>query len=400
VQSSDIIKFLESPLAEEMFLKHANSSSEDIVMREKNLNPQERRVLASLLQLYKKAKEKLPEYVIKHAALNEKSYEQATSSAVAHFRSTLIKANRLLNLSGGIGADDLELSKTCTHITSVDVDNEVHNLAIYNSVLFKTDNVTRVNAYAEDFIKDCPKFDVIYIDPDRRSKKERTLLLEEASPNIVELQDQLLNIANEVYIKLSPLTDLSEIKSKLKFCQSIWVVALENEVKEVLVKLSRTTNSVNTYAVMICSDNTYVVTEDELPLTKLENKTEIFIEPTAALIKSGLADHFFLTNNFLKVGRNAAFYIGNATATLLPGRAFVIVKKMVYKPKLLKQYFYENGITYGHFKKRDFPLDVNQLKQKHKLKDGGNDYFFFYTDLNKTLQVVHAQKPKIKHSLF
>lgn len=401
MQSSDIIKFLKSPQSEELFIKYWNIAPQDIVLREKDLIKEEKRILAALLYIYKKAQEKLPEYVIKRAALNEKCYEQASSHSVASFRATLIQVDQLLNLSGGIGADDLALSKTNKHITSVDADIDVHQMANYNNSIFEVDNIFRVHALAEDFIISCQKYDVIYIDPDRRSNKTRTLLLEEASPNIVELQSRLFAIADEVYVKLSPLTDLTEIKNKLQFCHSIWVISVENEVKEVLVKLKNNyQGKTSTFAVIINKDITTIISEDDSTLKKSQSPQELFIEPAAALIKSGLADLYFEKNNFVKVGRNAAFYTGKSCQSLLPGRAFVIKKQMLYKPKLLNKYFIDCNIVYGHFKKRDFPLDVAALKKKHKLKDGGDDYFFFFTDSNKLLQVVHAIKPTIKHSLF
>ena len=215
------------------------------------------------------------------------------------------------------------------------------------------------------------------------------------------LQNQFFAIADEVYVKLSPLTDLTEIKNKLNFCHSIWVVSVENEVKEVLVKLSNSYQGKTTvYAVMIGADYTTIITDADPALENSELAIELFIEPAAAMIKSGLADFYFGKNDFEKVGTNSAFYIGKSKNTLLPGRAFVIKKQLPYKPKLLNQYLIASHIQYGHFKKRDFPLDVAALKKKHKLKDGGNDYFFFFTDSKKTLQVVHACKPSAKHSLF
>jgi 16S rRNA G966 N2-methylase RsmD len=401
VQSSDIIKFLKSPQSDQLIEKYWNVAPDEVVLREKGLKTEEKRILASLLIIYKKAQEKLPEYVIHHAALTEKSYEQASSHAVATFRASLIQVDELLNLSGGIGADDVALSRTCKQITSVDADLEVHELAIYNNALFKIESILRVHSLAEEFIKSCPQYDVIYVDPDRRSNKIRTLLLEDASPNIVEIQHQLLAIANEVYVKLSPLTDLTEIKNKLHNCHAIWVISVENEVKEVLVKLSHSVqNEAITSAVIIHNKEIYIVSSNEMQIGIAEKGQELFVEPAAALIKSGLADTYFEKNGFRKVGPHAAFYMGKTSEMKLPGRAFVIVKQMLYKPKLLNKYFIDANVTYGHFKKRDFPMDVAALKKKHKLKDGGDDYFFFFTDSNKLLQVVHAQKPPIKHSLF
>ena len=61
------------------------------------------------------------------------------------------------------------------------------------------------------------KFDLIYLDPARRDNHNRKVfLLEDLSPNIIEIQEQLSDISPEILIKLSPLIDIQHLISSLQ----------------------------------------------------------------------------------------------------------------------------------------------------------------------------------------
>ena len=79
-------------------------------------------------------------------------------------------------------------------------------------------------------------YNLIYLDPDRRDAlKQKKFLLEDLSPNILELQSVLLQKADKVLTKLSPMINISYLLHTLPKITHIHLVALRNEVKEVLV---------------------------------------------------------------------------------------------------------------------------------------------------------------------
>ena len=70
---------------------------------------------------------------------------------------------------------------------------------------------TFINGSAEAFLKaTTAHYNLIYLDPARRDAlKQKKFLLEDLSPNILELQSVLLQKADKVLTKLSPMIDIS-----------------------------------------------------------------------------------------------------------------------------------------------------------------------------------------------
>jgi len=65
---------------------------------------------------------------------------------------------------------------------------------------------------------------------------------------------------------------------------------------------------------------------------------------------------------------------------------------MPYKPEILKKYLKEKNIEKANVAKRDFPLQVEDIRKKFKLKDGGNDYLFFSKGATAELLFFHCLK--------
>jgi hypothetical protein len=74
----------------------------------------------------------------------------------------------------------------------------------------------------------------VYLDPDRRAKQSRTFAIEEATPNLIDIQENLLAIAAKVITKHSPMVDIHECTRKLVGLESIHVVQHQGECKEIL----------------------------------------------------------------------------------------------------------------------------------------------------------------------
>jgi hypothetical protein len=198
------------------------------------------------------------------------------------------------------------------------------------------------------------------------------------------------------------MADLTEIKRNLKGICEIHVISLENEVKEVLVKLGQTANHPpKTYAVILSGVHIYTFEEGkEHEVKEAVNGIRIFAEAAAALIKANLDREDFARLGFKRCGPHAAFYEGSNLSEILPGRAFEISAQFEFSGQKFKDYLKEHRIEKAHVKKRDFPMEPDEIKSKYHLKDGGDDYFFFYMNDQKKKMMVHGRKPVQKISLF
>ena len=104
-------------------------------------------------------------------------------------------------------------------------------------------NSTTASGSAEDALpqlkrwlqeKDISPMEVtIYLDPDRRTGSGKSVALQDASPNIVDLQKELLKLSHTLLTKHSPMIDLAAL-NELNHLSEIHVVEYQGECKEVL----------------------------------------------------------------------------------------------------------------------------------------------------------------------
>ena len=165
--------------------------------------------------------------------------EQSSSEKTALYKSEILKGKKFIDLTSGFGIDAYYLSESFEEITLVEQNAELLAIVEHNwNVLGR--KAKFISQKLEDFLhENTETFDVIYLDPARRDhNKNKVFLLEDLSPDIIEIQEKLLSISNEVVIKLSPLIDLKYLVSVLPNLFRIDIIALKNDVKEVVVFLS------------------------------------------------------------------------------------------------------------------------------------------------------------------
>lgn len=401
MQSKEIIEFLKRTDASDLISANVKASAESILYGLKSLKSEEKRALLTLINIYRKAEEKLPEFIKSYPALTEKAYEQSSSEVLAKYKASLVQGKIMYNLSGGIGIDDLAFCQKFNQVFSIDSDRDVHDMANFNLQRLPVSNIIRIHGDASAI--DIPPVDLIYVDPDRRVQNKRSFHLDDATPDIVGGHVRWLELAPTVLIKLSPMADLTEIRRVLSDISEIHVISLDNEVKEVLVKLSRNVvHPTKIYAVILTQNQVYTYPNDYEynPVINSPFTDSIFVESAAALIKSDLDKSYFGALDFKRCGPHAAFYIGKQTPKWILGRAFRLIHLEEFTGQKFSAYLKSRRIEKAHVKKRDFPMESEEIKKKYKLKDGGEDYFFFYTSEHGKKEFVHARKPIERISLF
>ena len=185
----------------------------------------------------KKIATKLPEWYKNPGLIfpNKKNLEQASSERTARFKARMIHGKNFLDLTGGSGVDTFYFSRHFKKSTYVEPDKKLFELAEYNFNAFGLP-VTCVNSSAENFLEsNSKKFDLIYLDPSRRNNKNKRVFgIEEYQPNVIELFDVLVHLGSTVLIKASPMIDIKNTIAKMPGTTKVQVVAVNNEVREVL----------------------------------------------------------------------------------------------------------------------------------------------------------------------
>jgi hypothetical protein len=111
-------------------------------------------------------------------------------------------------------------------------------------------------------------------------------------------------------------------------------------------------------------------------------------EPNSSILKSGgfiqIANQFSLD----KLHVNSHLYTSDNLIDF-PGRVFNIESKLNYSKKEIKEHL-EN--TKLNVTVRNFPETVESIRKKWKIKDGGDRYCFFTTDINNNKIVLICTK--------
>ena len=308
--------------------------------------------------------------------------EQASSQSTAEFKAENLNGKKFLDLTCGFGIDAYFLSRNFEEITLVEKNPELLDVVKHNWKILNK-KATFVNENLEHFLaKNSESFDVIYLDPARRdSEKNKKFLLEDLSPNLLEIQDQLLEISSQIIIKLSPLIDISYLISVLKNVAKIQIIAVRNEVKELIVFLekARKGDDVEISCINLESDDAefaFQFKEEKTAVSAFSEPQQFLYIPNNAVLKSGafnLVSQFF---NGKKLHPNTHFYTSDKRIERFPGRILEI--NMIDSKHIRK------GEKYNIISK-NYPLSPDEIKKKYKILDGGNCYLIFTQTQNRKI---------------
>ena len=354
------------------------SPFEDITMAE----------LGQQIQGRQTALRKFPSYIKDGVVFPPKlNLEQTSSEATAKYKASQITGETWLDLTSGLGIDSFYMSENFRQRTLVEQNSELVPIIKHNFVVWDR-AVEIINNSLEnclDNFKD--KYDLVYLDPARRDNtKRKVFLLEDLSPNILEIQDRILALGNQVVIKLSPLIDLTYLLEVLPKTHKIDIIALKNEVKEVLVYMSNDQPSaeVNIKCINLESEES----DFEFNLNSEQNtdvefspiKDYLYI-PNNAITKAGAFKSVAKRYNLYKLHPNTHFYTSDQYVKEFPGRHFRIEE---ITAKDIEKGAYYNIVS------KNYPVKPEDLKKKFKTKDGGEKYLIFTQDVKgkKILKAV------------
>lgn len=322
------------------------------------------------------------------------SIEQTSSEITAEYKSKLIDGDSIIDITGGFGVDCYAFSKRFKKVVHCEINKELSEIVSYNYEQMGVSNIEIVATNGLEYLKSTSeKFDCIYIDPSRRNeKKGKVFLLSDCAPNVPENLDFLFEKSNTILIKNSPILDITSTISELKFVKEIHIIAINNEVKELLFLLKKDIKQ--SIEVITCNflkiktqEFRFVLGKDfcfeySLPLKYL-------YEPNAAILKSGGFNQVAGQQKVNKLQQHSHLYTSESLVKDFPGRIFKINNVFTYNKKRIKKQITE---TKANITTRNFPKTVAQIRKETKLKDGGSAYLFFTTNLNNELIIIDCTK--------
>lgn len=311
------------------------------------------------------------------------SMEQCSSESAARFKANLFMGGNALDLTGGAGVDSFYLAQQFKQLIYVEKEKFLCAIARHNFDALGTGNIEVVNSTAEAFIsRTNEKYDLIYIDPSRRKGDKKVFRWEDLEPDMLTFQFPLLKQAKWVLIKGSPLMDIQLAVKQLQHVEQVIVVAIANEVKEVLFIQNKSfSGSISVRACNITDNQIdefeYVLSEENQEEININNVEKYLYEPNAAIMKSGgfnsIAQKFQLT----KLHQHTHLYTNDTLLPYFPGRTFQVMAVLPYNKKQLSK---ACPAGKANIAVRNFPESVAKIRQRTGLRDGGDQYLFAFTD--------------------
>jgi precorrin-6B methylase 2 len=356
-------------------------------------------LLVQHIRARQKIKNKLPTWYqhpqVRYPAMV--SVEQSSSEKTAAFKAELVSGNLLLDLTGGLGLDSFFFSDKFKKVIYLERQPELVEIAAHNAQVLGNTNIEFRQGEASAFLDDfTSQADWIYLDPARRDEANRKVFnLTDCEPDVVQLLPKLLAKGKNILIKTSPMLDISQALGQLESVQKVYVVAVDNECKEVLYHVAASENpnlqveTINLSAGVSKQTFTFdYAAEENAPVTYTLPQTYIY-EPNAAILKAGgfksLAKYYGLN----KLHRNSHLYTSEGLVPDFPGRIFKLRTISRYQKKELACHLPDSK---ANITVRNFPDSVAAIRKKTGLKEGGDIYLFATTDLNAKPIILICEK--------
>ncbi|MFZ4862790.1 THUMP-like domain-containing protein [Sphingobacterium sp. Mn56C] len=321
--------------------------------------------------------------------------EQCSSEHTALVKQRLIqKGSTVVDVTGGFGVDSCYLAQEADMVIHCELNERLsevvqHNakqLGVNNLQCIATDGVAYVEAQRDAGLG------YIYIDPSRRVNHAKVFLLEDCVPNIVALQDMFFQKAQVILCKLSPLMDISTALQKLKQVKTVYVISVDGDCKELLFVQDRNYNGQpNIVALRLFSDQIQelIFTAEQEKMTRIETVApqKFLYDPDVAITKAGAFKTVAAAFHVGKLHSSTHLYTSTTLVENFPGRCFHIVG--VFS---LPQFKKTSNFPKANVAAKNFPLKVEEIRKKYKIKDGGNDFLYFTTDPAGNYIVIHCTK--------
>lgn len=371
-----------------------------------------------------------------HISLEQCSSE-VTATYKAELAARLVKKNQqnarighslekinFLDMTGGFGVDFSYIAARLG-VKSMYVERQAHLCAAAkeNFERLGLENATVKNGDGVEILHSLEKpLQLIFIDPARRDDAgNKVVSLQDCTPDVTLLQDEMLEKSDFVIIKLSPMLDWHRAVSELKCVREVHIVSTGNECKELLLVLSSSFGKKTKFSVgadedkasktddetsllkIYCINDNQVMSYDESDksvvsiasgiecgieelekcsseeneLSQDSSKPLYLYEPNASLMKAGCFGAISSRYGVKMLEKNSHLFISDKPVHDFPGRAFRIKAVSSFNKKELKRQL--SGVTKANIATRNFPLSVAELRKRFKLKDGGDTYIFATT---------------------
>ena len=193
---------------------------------------------------HRRAMEKLPSWAAKEGIVwpPHLSMEQCSSEQTARYKAEVAGSGEsFVDLTAGFGVDAAFIAQGFQKVVCVELQPELCAISSANFKLLGL-QIEVVNGNSVEYLHKMPPADLVFIDPARRDEHGgRTYGIADCTPNVIDFIDELLEKAQRVMIKLSPMLDWRKAVEDIgrENVSAVHIVSVANECKELIVEVKR-----------------------------------------------------------------------------------------------------------------------------------------------------------------
>lgn len=377
--------------------EHCNDDVRKLALQADRYPDVDMRKAVTQIEGWQHACTKLPEWAAVEGIIYPPriSMEQCSSSATALYKASLMQGTTFADLTGGFGIDCSYISRKFEKAFYVERNEHLCSVATHNFSLLGLHHVQVINGNCEQMLATLPLCDWIFIDPARRDVAGKKIVaLADCEPDVVALQQQLLQKARRVMVKCSPMLDITAACRQLGCVDEVHVVAVNNECKELLFVLAPDAAALPlVHCVNLVNGSTqkFSFTMNDAPEASFAAEVDEYLyEPNAAIQKASCPPSLAVEYQVQKLHRSSNLYTSHVAVENFPGRIFKVVGIAGFSKNELK-------ILLGDLKRanltvRNFPESVQQLRKRLRLSEGGDVYLFATTLADGRKMLIRCMK--------
>ena len=374
------IKYLLKKEIQNFINQHLDKPSADLLFMAKKYPKWDMGKIAQQVEGKQKAKKKIPKFFNTSNILYpvRLSMEQCSSEETAKYKAEIIQGKRFIDLTGGFGVDTYFISQSFKKVVHCEINEELQYIAQNN---FKTlaSDIQSFHQNGLEYLQIVQeKFDLIYIDPDRRNENnQKVFKLSEYTPNILEHIDLLFEKGINILVKTAPFLDIKQVLNELPYVKEVHVVSLKNECKEVLYLLNyKYTGEAQLHCVNTAQSKYSFSYSQENETAPLSKPLDFLYEPNVSILKAGAFNSIANDFELEKLHPNSHLYTSHNLVEGFPGRTFKVSAVCKYNKKEILKHL--SGKK-ANITRRNFPDSVVDIRKKIGIKEGSEHYLFATT---------------------
>lgn len=317
--------------------------------------------------------------------------EQSTSERIATYIASRFKVDWMVcDLTCGIGANSIFLSKQVRKVMAVDIEEEKIWCAKKNAEAYGlSDKMEFIIGDAQDNIN--LSADAFFLDPARdREGETKTRSILNSRPALLEILPKLLAITKNVAVKISPAFDYEELKM-LPEKPEVEIISEDNNCKVAMLwfgDLKTTERRASCFR----QDAFFTITDNDAE-TEVDAIKKYLYESDKAINKAHLVDEIACLCGLKRLDYDLN-YLTSDKLIVSPDvfRKFEVEDYEEFSVKKLQRFLKEKGIVQAEIVTKNIKIKPDELRSRLKIKEGGEKFIIVFEDSNKKKSFIFAQR--------